>query len=205
MISLPLAMTMTALAEPLVWLVGGGRFVNQVETVRFLGREYLFAGGADLALRVIIWSIPIGFVNSVTQFVLIAVDQQRYLTKAFVLGVVFNTVGNLLLIPGFGYLGAAFVTILSEFSLLFPFYYSVKRHVGVVPWWGIVIPPLVSAIAMGATIYALSDTSIGLWLGTAVGWLVYIVVLLLTGGFRGEEMAVVGRALPLGRLRRVWQ
>ena len=28
-----------------------------------------------------IWSIPIGFVNSVTQYVLIAVNQQRFLTR----------------------------------------------------------------------------------------------------------------------------
>ena len=203
MVSLPLAMTMMFLAEPLVWLVGGGQFVNHVETVRFLGREYSFAGGADLALQVIIWSIPIGFVNSVTQFVLIAVDQQRYLTKAFVLGVVFNTVGNLLLIPGFGYLGAAFVTILSEFSLLFPFYYSVKRHVGVVSWWKLMMPPLVSATVMGAAIFALRGSAIGLWLATIAGWFVYVAVLVVMGGFRGEDMAVVGRALPLGRLGRL--
>ncbi|MCB0099645.1 MAG: flippase, partial [Caldilineaceae bacterium] len=134
MTSLPLAMMVTFLARPLVWLVGGSEFINLPETIHVLGREITFNGGANLALQLVIWSIPIGFVNSVTQFVLIAVNQQRYLTKAFVIGVVFNTVGNLLVIPNFGYLGAAVVTILSELSLLFPFYVSVKRHVGSVPW-----------------------------------------------------------------------
>jgi O-antigen/teichoic acid export membrane protein len=112
-------------------------------------------GGADLAFQVIIWSIPIGFVNSVTQYVLIAVNQQHTLTRAFVLGVVFNVVGNFLLIPSFGYVGAATATILSEFSLLIPFYIMVRRHVGVVPWARVVAPPLISAAAMGAITYGL--------------------------------------------------
>ncbi len=134
MVSLPLAMTITLLAEPLIYVLGGTEFLNVPDTFTLLGREIPYQGGAALALQVIIWSIPIGFVNSVTQFVLIAVNQQRYLTKAFVVGVVFNVVGNLLVIPSFDYVGAAVITILSEFSLLFPFYWSVKRHVGTVPW-----------------------------------------------------------------------
>lgn len=53
-----------------------------------------------MAFQVIIWSIPIGFVgDSVTQYALIAVNQQHFLTRAFVLGVVFNIVGNLIDIP----------------------------------------------------------------------------------------------------------
>jgi O-antigen/teichoic acid export membrane protein len=110
-------------------------------------------GGSDLALQVIIWSIPIGFVNSVTQFVLIAVNQQHFLTRAFIFGVVFNTVGNLLLIPYLRLHRRRLVTILSEFSLLFPFYYSVRRNVGTVPWLRIC-----AASSLGASLWALSSS-----------------------------------------------
>ncbi len=160
-------------------------------------------GGSDLALQVIIWSIPIGFVNSVTQFVLIAVNQQHFLTRAFIFGVVFNTVGNLLLIPYFGYIGAAFVTILSEFSLLFPFYYSVRRHVGTVPWLRIFAPPAVSVAAMGLVIYLLGRYGLNVWLAVALSWIVYLAALVITGAFRGKEMALLGEQLPLGPLRRL--
>lgn len=203
MISLPIAMSFTFLAEPLVWLVGGGQFVNRLETVSFLGHEFTFLGGANLALQVVIWSIPIGFINSVTQFVLIAVNQQRYLTKAFILGVVFNTVGNLLLISNFGYLGAAFVTILSEFSLLFPFYYSVKRHVGVVSWASLIASPVLSTIIMGTAIFGFVGLGTNAWIAVTIGWVVYIVMLTISGGFRGEDMATIGNALPLGPLKRL--
>ena len=103
-------------------------------TVRLLGQTFTIQGGSDLALQIIIWSIPIGFVNSVTQYVLIAVDQQHFLTRAFLLGVTFNIVGNLIFIPQFGYAAQYNRHRPQRFSLLFPFYYSVRRHVGTTPW-----------------------------------------------------------------------
>ncbi len=202
-ISLPLAMTVTALAEPLIYILGGAEFLHVPESVELLGRTISYRGGSALALQVIIWSVPIGFVNSVTQYVLIAVDQQRYLTKAFVLGVVFNVVGNLLLIPRFGYIGAALVTILSEFSLLVPFYWSVRRHVGRVPWLALVWRPVLATGVMGGVIWGVSNLGGNPLLAVALGWGIYVGVLALLGGFQGEEMAILARALPLGPLRRL--
>ncbi len=199
MVSLPIAMMITLLAQPLVWLVGGAQYLNIAETVHLFGREFTYLGGSDLALRVIIWSIPIGFVNSVTQYVLIAVNQQHYLTRAFMFGVVFNVVGNLIVIPHFGYVGAAVVTILSEFSLLFPFYYSVRLHVGDVPWVSIFARPLLATAVMGGAVYGLTQMGINLWVATALGVGVYAGVLWLLGALQGEEMAVLRRALSKGR------
>lgn len=202
-ISLPIALTMTVLAVPLVALVGGSEFLGMTDTVNLFGRTLTYSSGSDMALRIIIWSIPIGFVNSVTQYVLIAVNQQRYLTKAFIIGVVFNTVGNLLTIPTFGYLGAAAITGLSEFSLFFPFYYSVRQHVGRVPWLAIFAPPIISMAIAAAVVYFLSGQSVGLSVQLASGLLIYAVALVVTGAFRGEDMAVVARALPFGPMRRL--
>ncbi len=119
-VSLPIAMAVTFLAGRWSLLVGGAQYLNVPGRVHVFGHDVPYMGGADLAFQVIIWSIPIGFVNSVTQYVLIAVNQQHYLTRAFIMGVVFNVVGNLILIPRLGYVGAALATILSEFSLLVP-------------------------------------------------------------------------------------
>jgi O-antigen/teichoic acid export membrane protein len=126
------------------------------------------------------------------------VNQQHYLTRAFILGVVFNVIGNVLVIPNFGYVGAAIVTILSEFSLLFPFYVSVRRNVGVVPWVSLFARPLLATAAMGAAIYALVQIDVNVWLATAVGVVVYAIALWLLGTLRGEEMTVVRRALING-------
>ena len=114
------------------------------------------------------------------------------------LGVVFNIVGNLLAIPAFGYVGAAVVTILSEFSLLFPFYYSVRRHVGVVPWAAIFLRPTLAAAVMGAVLIGLGRLDVNVWAAAVVGNAVYLATLAAVGGLRGEEMAVLRKALLRG-------
>lgn len=202
LISLPIAMSVTFLARPLVFIVGGAQYLDVPGTFYVFGREIPYIGGADLAFQMIIWSIPIGFVNSVTQYVLIAVNQQHYLTRAFIIGVIFNVVGNLLLIPHLGYVAAACTTILSEFSLLFPFYYSVRRHVGVVPWASVFVRPALATAAMGLVAWGLPRLGVLDVLAVAVGGLVYLGLLLVTGYFRSQDMDVLERALPLGRLRR---
>lgn len=198
LVSLPIAMIVTVLAEPLVWLVGGAQYINIPETITIFGREIAFLGGSDLALQIIIWSIPIGFVNSVTQYVLIAVNQQHFLTRAFVIGVIFNVVGNLLLIPYLGYIGASIITILSEFSLLIPFYICVRSNVGVVPWLSIFARPLVATAAMGAAVYLLTKVGINLWVAAALAVVVYVAALWLLGALHREEMMVLRRALAKG-------
>jgi len=200
-VCLPIAMVTTLVARDLIYLVGGAEYLDVTETFHFLGHALTVPwGGSALALRVIIWSIPIGFVNSITQYVLIAVHQQRYLTKAFVIGVIFNVVGNLIFIPGFGYIGAAVVTILSEFSLLFPFYASVKRHVGVVPWWSIFWGPAVALGLMGVVAYGLVGVGLNAWLAAAIGLVGYGVGLMVTGVFQQRDMMVVIQALPIRKV-----
>jgi len=90
----------------------------------------------------------VGFVNSVTHYVLIAIDQQRFLTRAFLFGAAFNIVSNLILIPRYGYVAAAIVTALSEVALFLPFYYCVRKNLTTLPWLELVWRPVVSAAPM---------------------------------------------------------
>jgi O-antigen/teichoic acid export membrane protein len=202
MVSLPIAAAVTFLARDLVYLVGGAQYLDVPGVFYIFGREIPYIGGADLAFQVMIWSIPIGFVNSVTQYVLIAVNQQRFLTRAFVIGVMTNIVGNLILIPRLGYVAAAITTIFSEFVLLVAFYWSVRRNVGSVPWPALVWRPVVATAAMIATTWALIGFSINVWLATAAGGVVYALLLMALGALRGGDMEIVWRALPIGPLRR---
>ncbi len=180
MVALPIAISVTVLATPLIRILGGAAYLPD----------------SAIALTILIWSIPVGFVNSVTQYVLIAVGQQRFLTKAFVIGVSFNVLANLLLIPRFGYRGAAVVTVFSEISLLIPFYYAVRRHVAPMPWFELLWRPLAAAAGMGLVAYLLGRWP---WLATGVAWVVYGLLLFALGTFRDQDLQRVWRALPLGR------
>ena len=74
-----------------------------------------------IALQIIIWSIPFGWLNSVTNYVLIALGLERMQPRAFAVAVGFNVIANILLIPRYGFVAAGIVTILSEVVLLFVF------------------------------------------------------------------------------------
>ena len=177
-VSLPVALLTTFYAEGIILVVGGQAYLPH----------------AAIALRLLIWSIPFGFVNSVTQYVLIAIDKQRFLTGAFVVGASFNLIANLLLIPAYGYQAAAVTTIISEVVLLVPFYYGVRKHLSAIPWVGLTWRPLLSTLVTGALIWLLRDVSslllIPLSLATYVGCLV------LTGTFTKEDISLMRQVLP---------
>src|SRR5690606_25974279 len=73
-VALPTAVIFTFMATPLVALLGGAEFLPD----------------SAIATQLMIWSIPIGWMNSLTQYVLIALDLQRHITRAFFVGVGFN-------------------------------------------------------------------------------------------------------------------
>jgi len=183
MIALPIAFGTPFIAEGLIMVLGGAEYLPD----------------SKIALQLIIWFLPFSFVNSVTQYVLIAINQQRFLTKAFVIGVSFNLIANLIVIPRFSYMGAAVVTVLSEFALLIPFYYAVRKHVGPLPWLGLFWRPLLASSIMAAVMWLLRGIP---WpLLTVVGAAVYLIALILVGGFRQPDMDLLYGLVPLSRLR----
>ncbi len=185
MISIPITVFVLFTARPLILLLGGQEFVP----------------GAILPLQLLILSITVGFMNSVTHYVLIAIGQQRFLTRAFVFGVVFNTVGNLIFIPRYGVTAAAVVTILSELSLFFPFYYAVRKYIAPVPWLEILWRQMAAGVVMAGVYVLVSPFS--LVLAIVLGFAVYGAMLMALGAHRAQDMAAVWGALPLGRFRKL--
>jgi O-antigen/teichoic acid export membrane protein len=182
MVALPIAIMVTVLATPLIRILGGSAFLPD----------------SAIALTLLIWSIPVGFINSVTQYALISVGQQRFLTRAFVIGVTFNVVANLYMIPRFGFAGAAVVTILSEWSLLFPFYYGVRRHIGPLPWVDLIWRQAAAALGMAVTALLLREQP---WIAASASSLVYLALLLLLGAFRHPDIQRVLQVVPFFRRR----
>ena len=117
------------------------------------GPEYL--PGAMTALQLIIWSMPISWVNGLTQYVLIALNQQRYLTRAYLIGFGFTLIGNLALMPRFGYQASALLHILSELALFIPFAIGIRRHLGGIRWGQLLGKPILAALGAGAVALAL--------------------------------------------------
>jgi O-antigen/teichoic acid export membrane protein len=183
MLALPLAIGTPFIAKDLILILGGPEFVPD----------------SVIVLQILIWFLPFSFINQVTQYVLIAINQQRFLTWAFIIGVTFNIAANLILIPRFGYRAAAMTTIFSEWALLLPFYYSVHKNLCHVPWVDVIWRPAVAALGMGGVLWLIRDW--GTLLLIPIGGLVYLVLLGLVGGYRQPDMALIWQATPIQRLR----
>jgi O-antigen/teichoic acid export membrane protein len=182
MLALPIAVGTTFIARELVLILAGPAYLPQ----------------SMIALQLLIWYMPIGFINSVTQYVLIAIDQQRFLTRAFLFGAGFNIVTNLLLIPRYGYAAAAAITALSEVALFIPFYYCVRKNLTTLPWLELFWRPGVAAAVMAAAMWVLRSQSIVLTVPLAA--VVYVSMLVAVGTFRQPDVALVTALLP-ARLR----
>ncbi len=175
LISIPLAVGTTMIASDLILLLAGPSYLPQ----------------SAVALQLLIWYMPLGFVNSVTQYVLIALDEQHYLSKAFLIGVGFNFAANLAVIPTFGFQGAAAVTVVSELALLIPFMHRVHRHLDPLPWLDLVWRPALAAATMGGVLYLLGQTGLPWPALVPAGAVVYLVALLALGVTRGPDMDLV--------------
>ncbi len=177
--ALPLAVASAFLAEPLVGILGG--------------REFLPNGA--LALAIMAWSMPIGWINSVTNYALIAAGQQRALTRAFVTGLAFNVITNALFIPAFSFVAAAVTTIFSEIVEGAAFYVSVRNHIGPVDWIAVLAKPFLAAGVMAGLTGLFAAGGMAL-IGLVLGVAAYGAVLWLGHALAPQERAML---LPLVR------
>ncbi|MDT8304327.1 MAG: flippase [Anaerolineae bacterium] len=178
LISLPIALVTTVLAPFFIGVLGGAEFLPH---------------GA-IALRIVIWSIPIGWINSVTNYTLIALGLERVQVRAFIAGVTFNFVANLLLLPLYSYRAAALTTILSEVVLLAIFNVYLQRRMPGVRWFRLLWRPALATSLMAAAFFA------GALLSPVLGLLaalpVYPVALWMLGALGEEERMVLRTLLP---------
>ena len=178
MVSLPISVGTTLIAPEIILL--------------FAGPEYL--PHSAMALQLLIWFLPFSFMNGVTQYLLIAINQQRFITLSFLIATVFNLVANLLLIPTLGYLGAAITTVLSEWVLMIPFWYCLRRYLPPVPLLGLAWRPVLASAIMGLEVWGLRD--LNLLLAIALAPVIYGAGLLVLRSFDEEEVALLRRLLP---------
>ncbi|GIV85380.1 MAG: hypothetical protein KatS3mg052_2387 [Candidatus Roseilinea sp.] len=174
MTALPLAVAVAFLAEPMIAVLGG--------------REFLPNGA--IALAIMAWSMPIGWINSVTNYALIAAGQQRALTRAFIIGLTFNVVANAIFIPLFSFVAAAVTTIFSEIVEGAAFYVFVRQYIAPVNWVEVLAKPFLAAGVMAvvtATLAAGGAVLIGLALGLAA----YLAMLWLTHALAPQEREIL--------------
>ncbi|MGA7672542.1 MAG: flippase [Nitrolancea sp.] len=178
----------------IAWPITIGTMIMAPDLIRVLAGDSYLPNSAT-ALRVLIWFLPLSYVNGITQYVLIAVNRQRTITVAFAAAVSFNLIANLLLVPVYGYMAAAAVTIATEVVLFVPLSVAIRRYVGRFNWIGFSIRPLLAAGAMG--IVEVAALRFGVFPALLLAALAYGLALVGTGALGRREadiaLSVIGK------------
>lgn len=201
LLAFPLAMGISVLAHDLIQLFTRAQFADYQPSIT--------------VLAILAWFLPLSFVNGLLQYVLIAINRQAAITRAFVIGAVFNIATNLVAMaiatrvfnaPTWGLYAAAAITILSELVLYLVFLPLLHAEGLAPPLLAMLWRPALAALAMGAAMLALG-TIVPDWSGGPLpGWpgslaaalgapLVYGAALWALGGIGAEERALVRRII----------
>ncbi len=180
LLAFPIAVLTSVWARELIVLVGGKDFI---------------AAGSATALAILIWFLPLSYVNGVTQYLLIALNRQRWITGAFLIASVANIAANWATIPRYGLIAASVITILTEVVLLLCFWGIVRREMGQLPLWEVGWRPAVAAAAMLVSVAGLYRLGYGL-VGLLLGVVLYAGVLAGLRVLSTEEQATLREMLP---------
>jgi O-antigen/teichoic acid export membrane protein len=178
LLALPIAAYTTFLAYFLVRLLAG--------------QQYLPYGA--IALQIVIWSIPFGWLNSVTNYVLIALGLERMQPRAFTIAVGFNIIANIIFIPRYSFVAASVTTILSEVVLMAIFAFYLHQRMRGVNLLSLMWRPWLITLVMVGAMWL--GSQLHLMVGLLAGALIYPAGLILLRVVGEEERKVLSAILP---------
>ena len=148
-------------------LVAGGLAVAPEVVELAAGEEF---GDAATPLRILLAAGALAWVNGVFGYALIAKERQMSALWLNLSALVFNVGLNLLLVPRYGIVVAAAVTVASEMLILAGSYVLMRRYFDFFPAPRTLVPALVAAAAMGGLLWVLRDAPLAVLvpLGAAV-------------------------------------
>jgi O-antigen/teichoic acid export membrane protein len=169
--ALPMAVGGMLLSARLIALVAGAKYQP-----------------AAPVLAVLIWAPAILFVYiPLNSLVLSQLTKKAMMITG--VNVIVNVAGNLLLIPRYGILAAAVMTVVSESLQGIFYFYFVRKNITYFFFFPNLIKPLVASVLMGAALWPIRH--INLAFSLPAGAAIYGLVLILTGFLTLEDIKTI--------------
>lgn len=182
-----------AIAFPTLALLAG----RPVEFLGWIfGSDYV-AGGP--ALSILAWLAPLLAINLVLGNALFASGRPGEVLRTEASGVLVSVLAGLLLVPRWGVTGAAVGILLTEVAVVARNGWALRREAAVFPGREAIVPAVPAALL---TSIAVAHLPLPLLLALPAGVVVYLVLFVMGGGLRAEELAWVRARLERGVGRR---
>ena len=178
MVGWPLSLGVVVLAYPLAGL-WAPFYRESIPALQILALAYVFA-----------------FVNNAFIGALTVLDRQASYAKAAGASLAVNLVLNLILIPQYGYIAAAWTTVLTEIVLVGVGWWLTVKHLGKLNLPAASWRPLLAGVVMAVVLYPLRNVQgDAVLLVVLLGMAVYAAAVLLLRAMTREEMDFVRSAL----------
>jgi O-antigen/teichoic acid export membrane protein len=187
-LSIPIVVGGVILAYPIIFIVSTPEFLSRVSEGFY---------GSDLAFQVLIFALLFQFINVLFAFILISVNKQSKLLYINAACVALNLIGNIIVIPRYGFMGAAFTSVLSEMFILICTYIAAKKALDFKLNHQNLFKIFFSALVMGASVYLLQPFTYrllqnwGVLLLVAIGAAIYIAMLFVTKAIDRQALAIM--------------
>ncbi len=167
-VALPMATGAMLLAGPIIRILAGEEFAP-----------------AANVLSVLVWAPAILFLYIVVNSLVIS-QLTKFATMITGVNVIINIVGNLILLPRIGIMGAAIMTLVSESIQGIFYFYFVRKKITKFKFLSNLWQPFIASSIMGVIVYLVKDKF--LLIPVALGGVVYVLVLLVLGFFRKDDL-----------------
>jgi O-antigen/teichoic acid export membrane protein len=169
-LGLPIAVGTTLIASPIILLIYKSGFSQSI-----------------IALQILIWSIPIIFVNYILGTAINSINKQRQMVKSTFIVMALNIVLNLLLLPKYGYIAASFITVLTELASFIFWFHIMNVNGYKIAIDKILVKPITASIIMGLFIISVK---INLIVVILISIIIYIGALFVLKTFSEEDISL---------------
>ena len=173
LVSIPIAVGVWALSEQLVPFLFKAQFAPAVD-----------------ALRILIWVVPFMYVSEFLGYVVLISGNEKKVARSVGISTIINISLNLILVPRFGYVIAAAMTVLTEMVLVGQYVWLLRKPLSQMNWVSTLLRPLGAAVLMGGVL-VLVRSMIPWYASAALGTLLYLTLLLLLGVVGKDELRFV--------------
>jgi O-antigen/teichoic acid export membrane protein len=172
--------------------IGIGLTANKL--VPFLFKDS-FLPAAD-ALRVLIWVVPLMYMTEFLGYVVLISGREKLVVRAVLISTSVNVLANLVVVPRYGFMGAAVMTVITELILVCQYVWILRDQLSRMDAGLAVLRPLLAAAAMGATIFLLGSQHV--FVELIVSGAVYVGLLFALRVLGQDELHLI-RSMRTGR------
>lgn len=170
-LSLPVAVGISILAPQIILLLYKSAYTPSI-----------------IILQILIWTIPITFLNYIFGTILPAMNRQNVLLKVTLLSMIFNIVLNYLLIPTYSYLAAATLTVATELFVFILCFFVLYQTFQKVKLQHVFIKPAMASLVMALFLLYFK---LNLFLEIIIGAIIYFAVLFALREFSDDDWGIL--------------